>query len=275
MLVEDMGGGKTTFVNILEQSNAKYCLRLPTKIYAWDFVENFPQGIFKRKLILHDDLIPAFSGLSEKSKQQLIGFFMEMLDKFKYEQLGKTQEGECNALFGIAKRYFTKRENKELYETTFFDRVTLVKPMPMNLQTKSDVLDLMATRDNPKYPKVKLPLGRKKKIKLDFSKFDLEDIKKLALGFDQKGIMSHTRGFNYILNYMKGNALLNDRKEVRYCDWELFTEVYPIHFSRTDTHSLVRNALIKYKDLSDKDIIEKINIPRRTFYFHKKRLTKE
>jgi len=286
LFVEDMGGGKSTLFDIIYQSNKKYITKLPSKIYAHELSKTFDKKNFQNKLLMHDDLIPAFSGLSKKSKEQLIGFFTELLSSGKYMQLGHGISGDCNALFGIARKFFYEHQIKpnlpmideqgnskysmqeQLFTDTFTDRVIQIRPLVKTNEEKLKIIDFMRKR-NCELPKIKLPIGKKKKIILNYDDIDLETFDKICLDFDKSKIISIQRAHNYCSNFLKGNALLNGRNRVNNYDLEMLQDLFPLHFTRNTTYNKVFLALQNFTDLNDNEIIEKIGIARATYYKYK------
>jgi hypothetical protein len=266
-----MGGGKSTFFNIIYLSNKKHITKLPSKIYAYDLVKEFPKESFQNKLLMHDDLIPAIGGLSQKSREQVTGFFTELLGSFRYQQLGHIVEGKCNAQFGVARTWF-KEFKKQYFAQTLFDRLTTIVPRQKGEEEKDKVLGHMIDRDNPKVPKVKLPIGRRRKILFDHNQINFQDLRTVCLGMDKSQIMSAPRALNYSINWMKGNALLNDRKEVCQYDLQLFLDIAPLHFGFESKMSRLNRLILKYPDLPDSQLIVKSGLSRRTFYRYKKAL---
>lgn len=311
LLIEDMGGGKSTLFEMINLSNPKYITKLPPKIYAWELSKN-KDSYFKDKLLLHDDLILGFSGLSKKSREQLTGFFTELLSSGKYKQLGNEVNGNCNALFGIARKFFFENQTmieqieskvtepddsniinhnnpniievkkkdysksndqynlkEKLFTETFTDRVIQVKPPQKSESTKRIVLDFMRHRDK-ELPKIKLPLGKKKKIIVDYNCLDLKLFDKLCIDFDKSNIISVQRAFNYCINFMKGNALLNNRNSINNNDLLMLQDLFPLHFARETNYTKVYITLSKFPDLNDDQLIEKSKVSKDTFYKYKK-----
>jgi len=306
LLVEDMGGGKSTFFEIIYESNKRYITRLPSKIYASDLVKSFKKSCFKNKLLMHDDLIPAFSGLSNKSREQLTGFFTELLSSGKYIQLGNKVTGNCNALFGIARKFFYERQTKidllesneseeslghsnpgshpievktegnkekpnlkeKLFTETFTDRVIQIKPISKDITAKLKVLEFMCDRKTT-IPKIVLPLGVKKNIIFNPKNLDMKRFNNLCLDFDRLHIISVQRAFNYCINFMKGNALLNNRTEINNNDLELLQDLLPLHFAQETNYSKTYKVLSRFPDLTDDQLIQKSNLSKGTFYKYK------
>jgi hypothetical protein len=275
-LIEEMGGGKSQFINLIHASNPRNVLKLPSKFYAWEAVKEFKSSDFHNKLVVHDDMIICLSGLTRKSKEQLIGFITELFGSHRYVQLGKKIEARCNALFGIARQNFLKNQ-QDLINTTVFDRLTMVRPPIKSEEETNQVLrKMLIEREGMKPPKVPLPLGKKKpmKIKLDWDKVDFELVNSYANGLKRQIGMSPTRGANYVCNFLKGNAYLNGRKEVKMSDLMLFGDVFPLHFAKKSNYLRVYEALRDNSDMTDEEIIKRANISRRTFYRYKSGFSK-
>lgn len=266
MLIDKKGGGKSTFMNILDSSNKKKVTRLPSKIYGWEMVSKFKKESFKDKMLIHDDLIVAFDGLSVKSQKQLLGFFSELLSSGKYEQLGNIVTGNCSAVFGMAREFY-KTHHAEMFTSTFLDRFGVIHAPNRDDEDMMGVLDVIDERENP--PIIKLPLSKKKAIHYDINVLDKESFHRLCIMMDKKGIMSFTRAKVWMINWMKGNALLNKRDTVNNNDFMLMQDLSQLFISMLTNQERVVKGLLMYPDLSDNDLIQKLNISKRTFYRYK------
>jgi hypothetical protein len=289
LLVEDKGGGKSTLFNMIYHSNPKNITKLPSKMYASDMVK-WDKTCWQNKLLMHDDLIPAFSGLSIKSKEQLMGFFTELLSAGEYKQLGnEIKDAVCNAMFGMARDYYYQEQIKpgimskdesdgesksksfkeKLFTSTFTDRVVIVTPPEKTDEQKLDVMEFMRNRQS-KIPIIKLPINKFKKISIDYDKIDLIALDSMCIDFDKSRVISAQRAQNYCINFMKGNAMLNNRSCVTNYDLELLRELFPLHIANLTNYELVYKGMHDFPDLDDSEIIKRIKVARATFYRYKK-----
>lgn len=268
LIIEDMGGGKSDFLKLLHNSNKKKVIQMPSKMYAIELAETFSKGGLHMKTAIHDDLIASFHGLTRKSREQLLGFWTEVLSAHSYSQLKNVVKAECNVVFGVAREFFHKQK-EQLFGTTFLDRITLIQPPKKDIVMMDSILDKMEERII-KPPTIKLPT-RRKKIELDWDNTgNYEKAKKLSLLMDKQRIMSATRAWNYVRNWLKGNAYLNGRTEVSNHDFDAFLQLFPLHLGKNTLFMHVYNSIREFPQLSDNERIAKLQISRDTYYKYKK-----
>jgi hypothetical protein len=94
-----------------------------------------------------------------------------------------------------------------------------------------------------------------------------------ALELDKYHVQSFARAQDYIRNFMRANALLNNRRRVTVSDLYLYDLVHPLFLASTGTlgpESLVLSLFSRYPGCSDNELIEKSELSRGTFYRYKR-----
>jgi len=276
ILILDRGAAKSTLlVDLLAKSNPKMFTKLDKKLFESELVQK-PKEYFHNKVLVHDDLIIAFTGMSTKQRQQLINFFTSLLSDKEYsrERNNQLKDVDCLCVFGIAKENYSKH-TKELLNATFFDRFIRVT---MDLE-RDDKLKILQHRDNlkannVKYPKIKLPYKKKKtKVELVLSVEMKAERNKLAMELDDYNILSFARAQNFIDVFLMANALLNGRKEVKNNDLELYKLLHKYHIKASGELAKEEKVIVmKRQGRSNSDVMNELGIPRSTFYDIIKRL---
>jgi hypothetical protein len=279
ILILGRGSAKSTLlIDILSQSNPKMFTKLDKKLFESQLVEK-PKEYFHNKVLIHDDLIIAFTGMSTKQRQQLVNFFTSLLSDKEYsrERNNQLKDVDCLCIFGLAKENYSKYM-KELMNATFFDRFVRVT---MDI-SRDDKLRILQHRDNIKekdidYPKIKLPYKKKKtKVQLNFSNEMKSKRNSLAMELDDYNILSFARAQNFIDVFLMSNALLNGRKVVKKTDLEIYFLLHKYHILASGELDKKEKVLVmKKKGVSNKDIMKKLNIPTSTYYDILKRLNKK
>ncbi len=264
-------------LNVLAKNNPKSFTILPSKMFESELVKK-PKEYFHNKILVHDDLITAFGGLSVKQRMQLVSFFTELLSDGKYSRDQHKLEGiDTLCICGMALENY-REYHKELFDSTFLDRfITTSKRISRN--DKELILEHVSSLKERavEIPKVKVKVGKRKvEVKLNFDKAIRKEIDKLAMELDDYGIMSSVRAQNYIDVFCMSNALLNDRKQVLACDLELYKMIHKFNLA-SDLRAIsikkkIKQSFAKKPRLSDVDRLEKLNIPKTTYYRLKKKL---
>ena len=84
--ITQKGAGKSTLlVHILAKSNPKLFQPLPKKMFESQLIQQ-PEQYFNGKILIHDDIIVGFGGLSKKQRQQLVNFFTSLLSDGSYDR---------------------------------------------------------------------------------------------------------------------------------------------------------------------------------------------
>ena len=273
-IIDEMGMGKTSIVTILQQSNPEYIKILPKKMYAMNLLD-LGNEFYKNSVLIHQDMIGAFSGLSQKTFEQLSGFWTSILSEHSYQQLGKEiKDANCSVMFPITKIGWFKAK-KLFFDETLIDRVTQLIVKPRDEDEKKEITDFKINReeiDMVKFPKIKLPFSKKHKI-IKYDRTLTKEIINLSHELDEFKVCSITRGSGYIRNFLKANAMLNDRNKINIHDLEMYKLVHSLH---KGTHlsmlQKVRYALSTQGKMSDTDLIQKNDFTRPTFYKYKKQL---
>ena len=234
LVVAPRGSGKSELLErILARSNPEHFVVLPPKIFESELVTK-GRDFFHNKIIVIDDLIPTFEGMSTKQRQQLVNFWTKLLEGNYGRDRDALSDVSTLVLFGLASEQLD-RFRDELMSTTFLDRVP---PFRHNVsrQMKREILQFRAKRanKNPQPPVIKLPLPERieddKKVEIAFPESkEIEDkITEYALELDDYQVQSYARAQDYIKTFMRANALLNGRKKVTMSEFLLYDLVHPL-----------------------------------------------
>jgi hypothetical protein len=281
LIVAPRGSGKSELLeHILARSNPEHFVVLPQKMFESELVKK-TRDYFHGKIVVHDDLIIAFEGMSTKQRQQLVNFWTKLLEGSYARDRDALSKVSTLALFGLASEELD-RFRDELMSATFLDRIP---PFKHNVtrQMKKEILQFRARslRENPSRqpPIIKLPLPEKieddKKVEVDFpDSKEIEDrIAECALELDDYQVQSYARAQDYIKTFMRANALLNGRHKVTISDLLLYDLVHPLFLNsmgELGTENRVLSLIKKYPDRPDKEIIKMGGLSRGTFYRYKK-----
>jgi hypothetical protein len=279
ILILGRGSAKSTLlIDILAKSNKKMFVKLDKKLFESELVQK-PKEYFHNKVLIHDDLIIAFTGMSTKQRQQLVNFFTSILSDKEYsrERNNQLKDVDCLCIFGLAKENYAKYM-KELMSATFFDRFSRVT---RNID-REDKVKILEHRDitkenNIDFPKIKLPYKKKKtKIELILTKEMKVKRNKLAMELDDYNILSFARAQNFIDVFLMSNALLNGRKRVKNSDLEMYLLLHKYHVqSSGELDKEEKIAVMKKQGVPNKEIMKKLKIPTSTFYDILKRLSEK
>jgi hypothetical protein len=227
LLIMPAGTGKTTLLHhILQKSNPKWFPDLPEKLFESQILQE-PDDRFYRKVWVYDDLITTFRGTSTKQREQLMGFFNTFLTKGEYGRKSIKKKGRIVCLFGLAKEHY-KEYGKHMFFETFTDRFIPVK-YDFDEKTKQTILELRSKHKRYDLPTIRLPF-KDEPIDVKLPNGFWNEINKLALMLDTKGIMSFVRAQTHIVNFVKASADLNGRDEVVEADLKLFKLTMPLYF---------------------------------------------
>jgi hypothetical protein len=281
LIVAPRGSGKSELLeHILAASNPEHFRALPPKTFESELVTK-GRDFFHNKIMVIDDLIPTFEGMSTKQRQQLVNFWTKLLEGNYGRDRDVLSDVRTLALFGLASEQLD-RFRDELMSTTFLDRVP---PFKHNVtrEMKKEILQFRAKRQrkNPSRqpPVIKLPLPEKiddtQKVDVPFlGTKDVEDtIAKYALELDDYQVQSCARAQDYIKTFMRANTLLNSRPKVTMSDLLLYDLVHPLFLNsmgELGTENLVLSLFRKHPELTDKELIKKTSISKGTFYKYKK-----
>jgi hypothetical protein len=276
LVVAPRGSGKSELLeHILARSNPEHFAVLPQKIFESELVTK-GRDFFHNKIVVHDDLIIAFEGMSTKQRQQLVNFWTKLLEgRYARDEYGLSNVSTL-ALFGLASEQLDKFRD-ELMSATFLDRVPPFKHK-VTREVKKQILEFRAKRDpTPQPPVIKLPLPEKidEKTEVTFpNSKEIEDkIAEYALELDDYQVQSYARAQDYIKTFMRANALLNERKKVTMSDLLLYDLVHPLFLNsmgELGTENRILSLLKKYPDTTDKELIAKSGSSKGTFYRYKK-----
>lgn len=280
LIIAPKGGGKSTLLKqILIKSNPKFIVGLPKKMFESELVKK-GNDFFNDKILVHDDLITAFNGVSSKQREQLTNFWTQLLSHYSYSRENYRIDAKCACLFGIASESFGKYKN-QLFESTFLDR--FIMSQKMSVEGEEEVV--LEHRDYLKqnkinFPTIKLPFTKSKKsVEMEYDKTFLKERNKYALELNTYNIMTAQRAQNYIDIFMMSNALLNGRKKVSQSDLEIYKLVHPFHigvnFYDVDKERIVLQSIKTDPMLKDKARAETLSISRSYLYQLKANLRKK
>jgi len=268
-LVTNKGGGKSTLlIRILALNNLDFFTILPKKVFESLLLEKGSE-YFNNKIIVHDDLIIAFTGLNEKQLSQLLGFFTSLLSDKSYSRQDREVKADCLCMFGVALEHMQKFR-KVMDLATFTDRV------PFVLKSYSDEEKRKTLKYNKQeIPAIKLPLTQTKtKILLKLTPEMEVDIEDICMQLDSFGIMSWKRAQSHIHNFLMANALLNKRKETNIHDLTLFKKVLPFYLDSIGmSHVMLLNkAIAENPEKKDTELMKILGWTKATFYRTKSKL---
>jgi hypothetical protein len=281
LIVAPRGTGKSELlVHLLTASNPKHFVVLPAKIFEIDLVTK-PRDFFHNKILVLDDLIVSFQGMSTKQRQQLENFWTKLLEGSYARNTSGIADVTVLVLFGLASEQLGKFRS-ELMSATFLDRVPPFKHnVPREMKRK--ILQIRARRSNNgsglQRPVIKLPLLESiedsKKVNVAFprSKEMEEQIAEYAMELDDYGVQSSARAQDYIKTFMRANALLNGRSKVAKSDLYLYDLIHPLFLNSMGEMGMENRilALIKANpNASDNELIKKGRVVRGTFYKYKR-----
>jgi hypothetical protein len=276
LIVAPRGSGKSELLeHILAASNPEHFRVLPPKIFESELVTK-GRDFFHNKIMVIDDLIPTFEGMSTKQRQQLVNFWTKLLEGNYGRDRDTLSNVSTLALFGLASEQLD-RFRDELMSATFLDRVP---PFKHNVtrQMKREILHFRTTRRGPP-PVIRLPMPEKidddKKIEVAFpASKEIEDrIAEHALELDDYQVQSCARAQDYIKTFMRANAFLNGRSKVTMSDLYLYNLVHPLFLNsmgELGTENLVLSLFKSHPELTDKQRIEMSGLSKATFYKYKK-----
>jgi len=279
LIVAPRGSGKSELLErILAKSNPEHFTVLPSKIFESELVTK-GRDFFHNKIMVIDDLIPTFEGMSTKQRQQLVNFWTKLLEGGYARDRNALSNVTTLVMFGLASEQLDKFRD-ELMSATFLDRVP---PFKHNVtrQMKREILQFRVKRanKNPQQPVIKLPLPERieddKKVEIAFPESrEIEDkITEYALELDDYQVQSCVRAQDYIKTFMRANALLNGRKKITMSDLYLYDLVHPLFLNsmgELGTENRVLSLIKKNPNRSDKEIIKMSGLSRGTFYKYKR-----
>jgi len=271
LIITRKGLGKSTVLKCLAKSNPKYFIELPDKIHESEIIKNFRQDDFERKVWILDDLVVSFRGLNKKQREQLEGFFIAILSKGKYERSGvrRIENAKISCMFGFAQENYSKY-SKELFTSTLLDRI-----VPISYDFSADEIKeiiefkIKAKREKRNFPEIKLPFTDED-VEIEIPEQFDKEIVELAMRLQAICGLTATRGLNYVQNFLKANALINDRSEVTKADINLFKLILPIHGDIKDSlENKVRRFILEKcnekGEISSSEIKKELGIPNRSW----------
>jgi hypothetical protein len=270
---------------ILAASNPEHFVVLPAKIFESELVMK-ERRFFHNKIIILDDLIVSFEGMSSKQRDQLVGFWTKILEG-KYGREEHTLENVSTVvLFGLASEKLN-RFRDELLSSTFLDRVP---PFKHNVtpEMKRGILRFRALKQRRNShvasPIIKLPLPkeiedeRKVTVLFPHSREIENRIVDYAMEQDTYAVQSAVRAQDYINTFMRANALLNGRTKVTKSDLYLYDLVHPLFLNsmgELGTENRVLALIKSHPHELDKELMKIGGVARGTFYRYKKILQRK
>ena len=270
LCISQRGSGKSTLLlHILPEPNKRKFQILPKKIFESLLMQE-KKSYFHLKILIHDDIIVAFGGLSKKQREQLVNLFTSILSDGCYGRQNKWFKGiRCVAHFGIAKESYVKH-HQSLLDSTFLDRF-VTYTLDITDEMKEEILEHldMLKEKNISMPSLNLPIPKKRvNISLDLDKETKNEINKLAMQLDRYNIMTYARAQNYIHIFLMSNALLNGRKETNRYDLEMYKRLHPYHIASCGFLKDIDKvkAFIMENPKGFKEPWKKLGISRSSFY---------
>jgi hypothetical protein len=281
-MIAPRGSGKSELLErMLAASNPEHFTVLPPKIFESELVTK-GREFFHNKIIVLDDLIVTFEGMSTKQRQQLVNLWVKLLEGSYARDSAALSKVTMIALFGLASEQLDQFRD-ELLSATFLDRVP---PFKHNVtpQMKREILHFRSQLTLSNLPQarpvIRLPFpdriedSKKVNVKFPRSK-EIEDmIVEYAMELDNYGVQSYVRAQEYIKVFMRANALLNGRARVTKSDLYLYDLVHPLFLNsmgELGPENRVLTAIKANSGVSDKEIIEsnQVNVSKGTYYKYK------
>lgn len=230
------GTGKETFLNkIIAASNPNVIITMSDKQFESKLIR-LPDDIFKNKVWTVEDLIVTLTGLSQKQRMQLLGFYTAMLANKRYERSDATfsrkiEDVNISCIFGIASDMMSKYKG-EFFTSTFLERVIPIyghfSEEEVNKIAEETTKRNATSSSESTLPKIELPLNGEK-VKIDIPPEIEAEIINLAKRLHTFTNLSIARAVNYVSNFVKANALINNRETCQ-ADIELYKYVEDLHF---------------------------------------------
>jgi hypothetical protein len=261
---------------MLAISNPNHFVVLPPKIFESELVTK-PRDFFHNKVMVLDDLIVTFEGMSTKQRQQLVNFWTMLLEGHYSRDRNAILNVRTVALFGLASEQLDKFRD-ELMSATFLDRVPPFKHN-VTVEMKRRILEFRGQIHSRQKPVLKLPLPERiedeKRIEAHFPRSnEIEDrIVEYALQLDSYGVQSCVRAQDYIKTFMAANAILNGRRKVCASDLHLYDLIHPLFLNSMGEMGVENRILAAIKEhpgAPDSEMISKSGVSRGTFYKYKK-----
>jgi len=279
LVVAPRGSGKTELLErTLAVNNPEHFVVLPPKIFESELVTK-PRDYFHNKILVLDDLIVTFEGMSTKQRQQLVNFWTKLLEGGYARDRNAIVNVRTIVLFGLASEQLDKFRD-ELMSATFLDRVPAFKHN-VTPELKREILEFRASQSVDKIPDLKLPLPEKiedrEKIHVQFphSREIESKIVEYALELDNYEVQSSVRAQDYVKTFMRANALLNGRRKVTESDLHLYDLIHPLFLNsmrELGPEKLILSVIRKNPEGTDQELIESSGVSRGTFYKYKKKL---
>jgi len=279
LVVAPRGSGKTELLErTLAVNNPEHFVVLPPKIFESELVTK-PRDYFHNKILVLDDLIVTFEGMSTKQRQQLVNFWTKLLEGGYARDRNAIVNVRTIVLFGLASEQLDKFR-EELMSATFLDRVPAFKHN-VTPELKREILEFRASQSVDKKLDLKLPLPEKiedrEKIHVQFphSREIESKIVEYALELDNYEVQSSVRAQDYVKTFMRANALLNGRRKVTESDLHLYDLIHPLFLNsmrELGPEKLILSVIRKNPEGTDQELIESSGVSRGTFYKYKKKL---
>jgi len=232
ILILPMGSGKSTYFSILCNHLKKYSLSFSGKMFESRLVKELSLEDFRYKHWFILDGITSFLGLNTKQREQLQGFLNSVLTDGEYDRgdgSKKITNADICVNIAFAKNNFDRYKRELLFHTTQDRFITIYENF--TFADREHILRKAYENKTAKHKvKLNIPLKSKKvDVKLpDEYKEEVIRLSKLLSSLIGK---SPVRTLQFIRKWLKGNALLNERKEVVKDDILLFEVIMPLFYS--------------------------------------------
>jgi len=269
IIIQRSGTGKSTLLRALHEANQEHTVVLPSKMFESSVFE-FPGEYFQNKVWIHDDLTTVFQGASTKQRQQLQGFFVDILDRGVYERHDrsgskpKRVEGNISFQTAISEENFSKYGRETYYSTLIPERLVPigVRFTPEDMQKLTYKIS-SESRSDKLVRGLKLPF-KDEPVKVRIDKGLLKDLRGLAFGLQVRTSMAMSRAYLYLIKMAKGHALLNDRDYVTKADIDVLKYLLPAHrYPRPSTleervREIIAKEVFNSGEISSSEIYEKV-----------------
>jgi hypothetical protein len=284
LIVLPRGSGKNAIFDCFQLGNPQIYVRLDEKVFESELAEK-GREYFHNKILVQPDALSMFKGLNKKQLQQLLNFWVQLLDSGNYSRTRHGVKGvKTLVFFGIAAESIAEFK-KEFFDTTFLDRVTPYSRW-ISDEEKERILEFRSRKyfENLPPPKIKLPLPSviedKKKKEIKFPRLpELEAaIQQRAMELDLYGIQSSNRSQDFIRVFMMSNALLNGRKLVTVGDFLVYEFVHELFINagrNLNQEFFIQSLFRSNPGKTDQELIDLGQVKKTTFYKYKRILKRK
>jgi hypothetical protein len=268
LIIMPRGCSKSTFLFNLADQHPKWFYCPPSKMFESQLV-SLKKNDLHMKVCVHDDLIIAFLGLTKKQREQLIGFWTKILSDGNYERLQNKDLIDVTtvSVFGLARESFDEHR-KNFVTSTLMDRMVPIH-LDFNNDEKKEILRFRKVNLGVSFPKIKIKShNRKKPVVIDVPIEFNQLIDDWAMELDGLNVVSFARAQDYITNFLKAHAYLNEREKVGENDVKMYKK---LHFFHIDSRDLTKidqlvSGIKRYQNLNHDRRIEALGWSRATYF---------